>query len=733
MTKFAFYGRVSTEDQQDPESSRAWQLALSRQLVEPAGGSIVAEYFDIGDSRSIPWKRRPESARLLDDFRDTKRGFDAVVIGEPHRAFYGNQFSLTFPVFVHYAIGLWVPEVGGRIDPGSEAHDMVMSIFGGMSKGERMRIQHRVRSAMAAQAAAEGRYLGGRPPYGYRLGDAGPHPNPARAADGKRLHRLEPDPIAAPVVLRIFTDYVNGAGLFAIAESLTREGIPSPSGHDPARNRHRASTKGAWSKVAVRAILDNPRYTGRQVWNRQRRDEVLIDVDDVALGHETKMRWNSETDWVWSTDQVHEPLVPLELFEKARQLRAAAGKRAAVVTPRRKNTYVLSSLVHCGVCGRRMQGAWAHGRAYYRCRFPSEYADVQNRHPRSINVRESAILGGLDRWLASIFDPDRIDDTCAALAAASEPDPAIDAREEANRKKLKDCDARLATYRAALEAGTDPALVGKWIAEVQAERAMAERALGQTSRGQRLTKDEVRALVAALGDTVAALQQADPVDKAQAYRELGISLTYSPDGTVRVEAKPRVYSGVCRRGDSLPIRWAIALFRVVAVIGDLPRLGRRRSQYGTARPALCQSPITVPRSRRGLFRPARRLSRRSGRQHAARSPSWVSPDHAHATCGVSGTPGRHHSGFGSRTWSYLGTANDELVPAGDVATAPAPARFARMAAQAQCRAAGTWQVHWWPRMRRRTTGRWPWPWCARRRDRRPAPPCRVATRSRPPR
>ena len=165
-------------------------------------------------------------------------------------------------------------------------------------------------------------------------------------------------------------------------------------------------------------------------------------------------------------------------------------------------------------------------------------------------MRQSAILGGLDRWLASIFDPDRIDDTCAALAAASEPDPATDARQDANRKKIKDCDARLATYRAALEAGTDPALVGRWIAEVQAERATAERALGQATKAERLTKDEVRALVAALGDTVATLQQAAPVDKAEAYRELGIHLTYHPDGTVRVEVKPRVYSGVCRRGDT---------------------------------------------------------------------------------------------------------------------------------------------------------------------------------------
>lgn len=47
-----------------------------------------------------------------------------------------------------------------------------------MSKGERNRIKIRVHSAMASQTLVEGRYLGGRPPHGYRLVDLGPHPNP---------------------------------------------------------------------------------------------------------------------------------------------------------------------------------------------------------------------------------------------------------------------------------------------------------------------------------------------------------------------------------------------------------------------------------------------------------------------------------------------------------------------------------------------------------------------------
>ena len=100
-----------------------------------------------------------------------------------------------------------------------------MMLFGGMSKGERMRIKTRVRTAMSAQAATQGRFLGGRPPYGYRLADAGPHPNPEKAGDGKRLHQLEPDPVTAPVVQRIFDEYLAGRGYLAIAERLTADGI----------------------------------------------------------------------------------------------------------------------------------------------------------------------------------------------------------------------------------------------------------------------------------------------------------------------------------------------------------------------------------------------------------------------------------------------------------------------------------------------------------------------------
>jgi site-specific DNA recombinase len=253
---------------------------------------------------------------------------------------------------------------------------------------------------------------------------------------------------------------------------------------------------------------------------------------------------------VRSNERSHEPLVSDELFDEARTQRAAAPKRATVVRPRRKNTYVLSGLVHCGICDRRMQGAFAHGRAYYRCRYPTGYADTQNKHPRSVNVRESAILPGLDGWLAQIFDPDQLDTTCEALAAASEPDTTTDTRTRAAKDKIKDCDNRLTKYRAALEAGTDPTVVGRWIAETQAERATAQRALNAAQPGtNHLSKDEIRALVASLHNIIEVLHNADPKDKADIYQELGISLTYHADGRVLVESRPsRVLKCVSEAG-----------------------------------------------------------------------------------------------------------------------------------------------------------------------------------------
>jgi hypothetical protein len=52
-----------------------------------------------------------------------------------------------------------------------------------------------------------------------------------------------------------------------------------------------------------------------------------------------------------------------------------------------------------------------------------------------------------------------------------------------------------------------------------------------------------------LRDIIDVLADADPDDKAEAYAELGVSLTYHTDGRVAVQALPRGGTSACRRGD----------------------------------------------------------------------------------------------------------------------------------------------------------------------------------------
>src|SRR5580700_7467194 len=163
--RFVFYGWVSTEDWQDPVTSRARQREQAEALVR-GHGVIVAELFDVGESRTVAWARRPQAAALVAALADPGRGWDAVVIGEYERAFYGSQYAAMAPLFEHYGVQLWMPEVGGRVDYASEHDEKTMTGLGLSSKREITRTSIRVRTAMAVQTREQGRYLGGRPPYG---------------------------------------------------------------------------------------------------------------------------------------------------------------------------------------------------------------------------------------------------------------------------------------------------------------------------------------------------------------------------------------------------------------------------------------------------------------------------------------------------------------------------------------------------------------------------------------
>jgi site-specific DNA recombinase len=358
----------------------------------------VAEFFDIGCSRRVPWARRQQAARLLEAVASPDRRFDAIIVGESERAFTGTQLLRLAPLFLAHGVQVWLPELDGPVDLTDPVHQALIMQLGERSRREVARARYRTTAAMRVQARDQGRYLGGRPPYGYRLVDAGPHPNATHAAWGRRLQRLDPDPATADTVRWIFTQRLAGAGLTHIARELNDRGVPCPSAADPDRNAHRHDS--AWTLQTVASILGNPRYTGRQVWNRQPHDRQrqsdgnLIEVQ----------RWAHVSDWVISARPAHPALVSEADFVAAQAVRSA---RATADNDHR--SYRLTGLLRCGVCGRRLGAHWVNDRPGYRCRHgqtstTSTDRDKGRREPY-VYVREDELLDDLATTLTGPDDP----------------------------------------------------------------------------------------------------------------------------------------------------------------------------------------------------------------------------------------------------------------------------------------------------------------------------------------
>lgn len=554
----AFYGRCSTEDNQDPETSHGWQLGNACKFIEPLSGTVAADFFDIGQSRSVPWERRTEASRLLAALKAPNRGWDAVVVGEGTRCWFGNQFSLIAPRFAAYGVDLWVPELGGKFDARNPSHKMLMSVLGGMSESERQHVQARVRAAMDSQVVNEGRHQGGRAPYGYVVVDGGPHPNPRKAAEGYRLRVLAIDESSTEVVRRIFAEYLGGMGDRAIANGLNREGIPCPSARRPDQNRHRLAD--GWQGSTVRAILDNPRYTGYAIFGRWTKHETLLDPEDVAAGHVVRFRRSSPERVVRSRKQAHPEIISVADFTKAQLLRrskAAGGLRTARKSERgrrpTKRAYLFRGRIRCVVCERKMEGSpRAHG-MYYRCpaRTLAPGSAALSDHPPTVYVREDPLMEAVNAWLGRLFAQENVDQTVTELVASLDDGRSLPSGREAAKDRLDSAEAKLRRFQAAIEAGVDPAALVEAINEAQAQRAAARAELDNAPAPNTIGDAEVYAMIDSLGDVGKALANPKREKLENLYTALDLQVRYEHDlqaADVTIHLVTRVNSACVRGG-----------------------------------------------------------------------------------------------------------------------------------------------------------------------------------------
>jgi hypothetical protein len=91
----------------------------------------------------------------------------SIIVGESDRAFSGTQLQQILPILHRHGVALWLPELDGPLDPNNPTHQALILVLGHDARREVLRNRHRTLTAMRVLARDEGRFLGGRVPYGY--------------------------------------------------------------------------------------------------------------------------------------------------------------------------------------------------------------------------------------------------------------------------------------------------------------------------------------------------------------------------------------------------------------------------------------------------------------------------------------------------------------------------------------------------------------------------------------
>lgn len=136
----------------------------------------------------------------------------------------------------------------------------------------------------------------------------------------------------------IFTRFVGGESMKAIARDLNIRKIPSPGSKWQRSARRR---DGCWLISALNPLLQNERYAGRLVWNRS------VWVKDPDSGQRLRRR-RPESDWIVTQCPA---LIDTTAWDAAQQRFTERAQPSRSDRPRR---YLLSGLLTCERCGSRL-------------------------------------------------------------------------------------------------------------------------------------------------------------------------------------------------------------------------------------------------------------------------------------------------------------------------------------------------------------------------------------------
>lgn len=349
----ALYTRVSTSQQVDGISLQLQEERL-RSYATAMGWEIVEIYVDAGLSGAS--KDRPEYQRMLADVKE--RRFDVILVYKLDRLTRSvRDFHELTSLLDSYGVGL--VSVTQNIDTSSPTGRLLRNVLVDFANFERELIAERSTEAKRRKAS-DGKYLGWKPPYGYRK-------------EGSRSDsRLVIVPEEADIVRRIYQLYLTGQhGIIPIAREV------------------------GLSASTVREILLNPTYCGKIAYAKR-------------PGSSKRLRVSSMDDWI-VVDGEHEPIISEEEWQRAQLIREQNFLKRG---PSRGSPHLFSRMVYCARCGnlcrlassKRTHNGRTYRHMYYRCDLREDSRKNCSQPP----VRHNAIEAAFVKALGQIMKDDKL-------------------------------------------------------------------------------------------------------------------------------------------------------------------------------------------------------------------------------------------------------------------------------------------------------------------------------------
>lgn len=341
--RLAAYCRVSSDSTDQLHSFAAQIRYYSDYTKKHPEYELVDIYADEGIT-GTEMKKRDELNRLI---RDCKKGLiDRIIVKSVSRfARNTEELLVTLRMLTDLGVSVYFEEQG--IDTDKLNMEMIVTFPGMAAQQESVNISGNMRWSYQKRMQS-GEFNCTCPAYGFDL------------INGQMvINETE-----AIVIRRIFSLYLQGFGMQAIANILNDEGVPRRYGHTH------------WYSGTIKYVLTNERYMGDALLQKKFTTETLPFRTMKNTGQLPK----------YYVENSNPPIVSRETYEAVQELMRSRQTNNG----RKVHDHPLSSKIRCPECGRSFRRIVTRGTAYWTCAGRSAGAtDCDNRRVREDMVYEA--------------------------------------------------------------------------------------------------------------------------------------------------------------------------------------------------------------------------------------------------------------------------------------------------------------------------------------------------------